>query len=344
VRARFARRCAVAALAVAGAAGLPAASLGVDPAERAEQLRQADADLAAKERSAAIELYALESRLARAREEAEAFQRQAAAAGRGLLAARAQLAVARDTIRATERFLGARLRILYEEGQTDPVAVLLGAGSLDAALDSLDTLHFAAEQDRQIIRRTLKAKRSLARLARTLDRRRATLLGLRAQAAARAEELARTTAARRGYLAELASERGLNTSKLAELKAQARAARERAQRVVAPTAIAHTAPAATPTPTPTATLTASVGTTMTVHATAYSLPGTTATGLPVGWGVVAVDPSVIPLGTRMTIPGYGEGVAADIGSAVRGAMIDIWFPTRAQALAWGTRTVTITIH
>jgi 3D (Asp-Asp-Asp) domain-containing protein len=53
---------------------------------------------------------------------------------------------------------------------------------------------------------------------------------------------------------------------------------------------------------------------------------------------------VIPLGTRMTIPGYGEGIAADIGSAVRGAMIDVWFPTRAQALAWGTRTVTITIH
>lgn len=340
MRARFARRCAAAALAIAGAAGLPAASLGVDPAERVEQLRKADADLAAKERSAAIELYALESRLARAREEAEALERQAAAAGQGVRSARAQLAVARDAMRATERFLGARLRILYEEGQTDPVAVLLGAKSLEAALDSLDTLDFAAEQDRQIIRRTLQAKQSLAGLARTLDRRRATLLGLRDQAAARAEELARATAARRGYLAELASERGRNISKLAELKAQARAARERAQRVVVPTAIAQTAPAATPTPT----LTASAGMTMTVHATAYSLLGTTATGLPVGWGVVAVDPSVIPLGTRMTIPGYGEGIAADIGSAVRGAMIDVWFPTRAQALAWGTRTVTITIH
>jgi len=63
-----------------------------------------------------------------------------------------------------------------------------------------------------------------------------------------------------------------------------------------------------------------------------------------GWGVVAVDPSVIPLGTRMTIPGYGEGVAADTGSAVRGRMIDLWFPTTAQALAWGRRTVTITLH
>ncbi len=83
---------------------------------------------------------------------------------------------------------------------------------------------------------------------------------------------------------------------------------------------------------------------MTVVATGYSIHGRTASGLPTAWGVVAVDPAVIPLGTRMTIPGYGAAVAADIGSAVRGARIDVWFPTRAQALAWGTRTITITLH
>jgi 3D (Asp-Asp-Asp) domain-containing protein len=53
---------------------------------------------------------------------------------------------------------------------------------------------------------------------------------------------------------------------------------------------------------------------------------------------------VIPLGTRMTIPGYGEGVAADTGRAVQGATIDLWFPTTGQALAWGRRVVTITLH
>ena len=86
------------------------------------------------------------------------------------------------------------------------------------------------------------------------------------------------------------------------------------------------------------------GAQLTVLATGYSLAGATATGVPVGWGVVAVDPSVIPLGTRMTIPGYGEGVAADTGGTVHGLTIDLWFPTRAQALAWGRRTVTVTLH
>jgi 3D (Asp-Asp-Asp) domain-containing protein len=86
------------------------------------------------------------------------------------------------------------------------------------------------------------------------------------------------------------------------------------------------------------------GRSITVSATGYALPGRTATGLPVGWGVVAVDPSVIPLGTHMTIPGYGDAVAADTGGAVIGSTIDLWFPSVAQANAWGRRTVTITLH
>ena len=79
--------------------------------------------------------------------------------------------------------------------------------------------------------------------------------------------------------------------------------------------------------------------TMTVVSTGYDLTGHTATGLPVGWGIAAVDPSVIPLGTRLVVPGYGVAVAADTG--VYGASIDLWFPTAAQAYAWGRRTITI---
>ena len=60
--------------------------------------------------------------------------------------------------------------------------------------------------------------------------------------------------------------------------------------------------------------------------------------------MVAVDPSLIPLGTRLTIPGYGLAVAADVGSGVHGAMIDLWFPSLGQARGWGRRTVAITLH
>ena len=81
---------------------------------------------------------------------------------------------------------------------------------------------------------------------------------------------------------------------------------------------------------------------MQVVATAYALPGHTATGLPVGYGVAAVDPSVIPLGTRFDVPGYGSAVAADIGSSIRGAEIDLWFPTQQAARELGPADLTIT--
>ena len=84
--------------------------------------------------------------------------------------------------------------------------------------------------------------------------------------------------------------------------------------------------------------------TLTVSATGYTIRGSTSTGIPTAPGVVAVDPSVIPLGTRLTIPGYGVGIAADTGGAVHGNTIDVWFPTKALALQWGRRTVTVTIH
>jgi 3D (Asp-Asp-Asp) domain-containing protein len=83
---------------------------------------------------------------------------------------------------------------------------------------------------------------------------------------------------------------------------------------------------------------------MTVSATCYILKGTTASGLPVGPGIVAVDPTVIPLGTRMYIPGYGKGIAADIGGGIKGKIIDLWYSTYAQCAKWGRRTVTITLY
>ncbi len=86
------------------------------------------------------------------------------------------------------------------------------------------------------------------------------------------------------------------------------------------------------------------GYTLKVKTTAYSGPGTTATGVPVGPGIIAVDPRVIPLGTRLYVPGYGEGIAADTGGAVKGAFIDVWLPTEAEAEAWGVKYLTITVY
>ena len=71
--------------------------------------------------------------------------------------------------------------------------------------------------------------------------------------------------------------------------------------------------------------------------------GWTSTGLKAGKGVVAVDPSVIPLGTRLYIEGYGFAVAGDTGSAIKGAKIDLGHDSYAAALRFGRRPVVVHI-
>jgi uncharacterized protein YabE (DUF348 family)/3D (Asp-Asp-Asp) domain-containing protein len=83
---------------------------------------------------------------------------------------------------------------------------------------------------------------------------------------------------------------------------------------------------------------------LSVKATAYH-PGEggfgSATGAHLGFGIIAVDPHVIPLGTRMYVPGYGYGVAADTGGAIKGNRIDVCYPSPVDVDEWGVRRVTI---
>ena len=81
-------------------------------------------------------------------------------------------------------------------------------------------------------------------------------------------------------------------------------------------------------------------------ATAYSLRGRTASGRMVSRGVIAADPSVLPLGSRVRLdhPGYsGEYIVADTGGAIRGRRIDIWTPSTGEAMRFGRRTVKLTV-
>lgn len=81
-------------------------------------------------------------------------------------------------------------------------------------------------------------------------------------------------------------------------------------------------------------------------ATAYSLRGKTASGKMVSRGLIAADPRVLPLGSRvrLEVPGYhGEYVVADTGGLIRGRRIDIWTPSSREAMRFGRRTVKLTV-
>ena len=59
--------------------------------------------------------------------------------------------------------------------------------------------------------------------------------------------------------------------------------------------------------------------------------------------VIAVDPKVIPLGTKVYVEGYGYAIAGDKGSAIKGNKIDVFFPTKSEAYKWGRKSVKIKI-
>ncbi|MDI3509110.1 MAG: hypothetical protein PWP55_1302, partial [Clostridiales bacterium] len=87
---------------------------------------------------------------------------------------------------------------------------------------------------------------------------------------------------------------------------------------------------------------------LTMSASAYTagydgVNNTTSTGQSVRRGIAAVDPRIIPLGTRLYVEGYGFAVAADVGGAIKGNKIDLYMETLSQARAFGRRTVKVYI-
>jgi 3D (Asp-Asp-Asp) domain-containing protein len=344
-RRRKTRRRALVAISLAGVvAGLALpGSGGADPSTSANALRAHQSSLGSRSHAALLSLYSLDARLAQSRARGAALQAQADAVRAQLAQVAHERAIARAAWRASVAALGAHLRTLYEDGQPDAVAVLLGSTSIDEAMTRIDELERTARLNRQTIAQTQRARITLAQAQHQLADHARRLRMLVAAAAQTTAALEQTRAERSAYIASLARERRFTSHRIAQLDAQARASAAQSP----PAAQAQTASAplgAVTSPPATPVAPAGSGNSVTVVATGYSLSGHTATGLPTGWGVVAVDPSVIPLGARLTIPGYGEGVAADTGSAVQGAAIDLWFPTPAQAMAWGRRTVTITVH
>jgi 3D (Asp-Asp-Asp) domain-containing protein/peptidoglycan hydrolase CwlO-like protein len=305
-------------------------------------LRSANASLASRSQQALLELYSLQTRLGLAERRVAALEDRTAEVQAEREAAQKQLEQARADFQTAQSQLAERLRQLYIEGDVDPLAVLLGAQSLDEVVSALDGLNRLATQDKQIVAQLARAKASLRTASARLAQREDELNGLLADAKATRASIASARDARAGYLAGLRHQQALNQSQIQRLTAQAAAAESQSEDLTSGSETSSggsspTGPPIPPAPPPS-------GSKLTVSSTGYCLKGNTATGVPTSHGVIAVDPAVIPLGTRMYVPGYGEGVAADTGSAVQGPTIDLWFDTCTQALAWGRRTVTITLH
>ena len=305
---------------------------GANPSQTTASLRAHDAAIIAKSRAAVLDLYSLDQRLAVAQSKLASLRAQAQSLRLQRLSLRHQLVVAKRGTRISQARVAERLRVLYEEDNVEPLEIVLGSKSLDEAMSNLDNLDRATGQGEDILRELAGSRKAIGLASRGLAARNAALAAETRAAEATAAALAQAQTQRSSYISSLSAQRDLTERQIWNLVDAARAAQLRSSRFVRTSATVSSPSLVRG------------SRELTVSATGYALQGSTASGLPVGWGVVAVDPSVIPLGTHMTIPGYGEAVAADRGGSIVGASIDLWFPTVAQANAWGRRTVSIVLH
>ena len=306
----------------------------------------------AAESAALLQLYAAESALARAQSGLARLEERSTELARAEQGARQRTEIVRRSLAASQQRVAALLRDLYIQGEPDPIAVILGATSLDEAVAGIEGLSRATAQNERLGSEAEQRARRLAQLRTDLAGQRERLDAARSEARRGAARLATAVAGQRETIATLRRRQSLTAQRLAALQSRAREAEQRsagitqqaaARGTAAPPQASTDAPAEAPAAA--APPVAAGGTrSFVADAVAYHLPGKTASGLPVGVGVIAVDPTVIPLGTRVFIPGYGPAVAADVGTAIKGNIIDLWMPSTAQANAWGRRTVTITIY
>ncbi|HEY2310025.1 MAG TPA: 3D domain-containing protein [Gaiellaceae bacterium] len=274
--------------------------------------------------TALLSLYSLDSRLEGWRARLASLEHEAGVVRRQRGALRGELRADRASLRVGRRSLAINLRALYERGDVNAMAVMLGANSLTRGLKQLDDLSQVADESRQIVSATRTARHRLVRSRQLLAAEERRLDRALAGAQDAERRLTATIASRRAYISSLRA-RATQAAQVQSVTAAAQTAEQKSQPLQPVTSSPVTGKRQ-----------------LVVSATCYDLSGRTATGMPVGQGVVAVDPSVIPLGTRMYVPGYGNGVAADVGSGIQGASIDLWM-TPSQCAAWGRRTVTITL-
>jgi 3D (Asp-Asp-Asp) domain-containing protein len=316
-------------IACAAVLAMPAVP-GAAPSPSISKLAAQQHSIEQQKRSAVLSLYSLDSRLAASQHRLDVLRSEETSLRLERATLATELHIARTGARASQQRLAQRLRALYDHEGTSTVDVLFGATSLTDALNQLDSLDHVTSLDAQILTQLSSAEVRVVHTKHQLAVREARLQNAIRSATAETRSLADVHAERSTYIAHLSYQQ----TQIASLEAQARAAQVKTRQLTqAPpaAAIAQLVPAGS-------------GNALTVVSTGYCLTGTTATGIPVGWGVAAVDPRVIPLGTHLTIPGYGEAVAADTGGAITGDRVDLWFPTCGQAGGWGTRSVTIALH
>jgi 3D (Asp-Asp-Asp) domain-containing protein/peptidoglycan hydrolase CwlO-like protein len=224
----------------------------------------------------------------------------------------------RARLTTKRKALAARARSLYVNGRMSKLAMLVSSRGVTDYMNRSDMMQKIAERDAQMISDTRREAETLNASLSQLKHDKSEIDKVTAEARSRQQRLEKSRSERAAVVAAA----GANSQQVVAQSGQV----EQKMKEINPAA-----PTVTGRPT---------GKVMTMVATAYSpeepgLDDHTASGMRATRGVVAVDPRVIPLGTRLNVEGYGNCIAGDTGSAIKGNRIDLCFDTLEEMEAYG---------
>lgn len=258
------------------------------------------------------------------------------------------------SIRLQTYLMNKRLRALYMCNGTGYLEVILNSSSFSDFLSRIDTISRIMKYDKELIKNIEEQRDAEAKQKETLVTENGKLEALKASNTniltklnsdikQQNDLLSKATEQEKQIIAEQKAKE-LAEQKARELAAAQAKARETAAAQAAPknnTSLLAAPSAGGP-------KAGSYSKVLNMEATAYSGSGFASYGSqvtrnPNGYSIIAVDPSVIPIHSKVYVSGYGYAYADDTGLLIRGDIIDVYFPTDADANAWGRQNVQVYI-
>ncbi len=271
----------------------------------------------------------------------------------------AKLDATKQRLGTEQILLNKRMKAMYTDGNSSYLEVLLGSHSLSDFISKMDITARIIQYDNNIISNVKQQQAVITLQRKNLDVANEDLQTLKSDNESSLAKLSTDITQEKDLLSKAndKEKKLIEAQRQKELAAAQAVAAQKAQtlalqnakNVAAQNTALLAAPSSTSSVTPSQPSPPSASSTVyTMTATSYSDYGYTASNTLThrdsgGYSTIAVDPTVIPLGTKVYVSGYGYAIAEDTGSAIQGNIIDVYLPTPAQANAWGRQTVTVTI-
>ncbi|SMC21338.1 3D (Asp-Asp-Asp) domain-containing protein [Clostridium acidisoli DSM 12555] len=254
-----------------------------------------------------------------------------------------KLVATKNKLSLQQNLLNKRVKAMYIDGNYSYLEVLLGSHNLTDFITKMDIAAKILQYDNNILSNVKSEKEIITLQGKNLDKQNNNLQELKANNELMLSKLSDNIKQEKDLLSKATEKE----KQLIEEQKQKEIAAEKAKELAAQKQASLSA-ASSNISIPNFTGPNSAGTVLTLDATAYSDNSYTSTGPmttrnPNGYSTIAVDPRVIPLGTKVYVDGYGYAIAADTGGDIVGNRIDVFFPSNADALNWGMRTVHVTI-